>query len=310
MAKKKNEPIVIKDEPLMPTTIGTYVNKKKGGLAVFFVLASFIAIVFFLPNIIAYINGEDNPNSANVPVQTDPNPEPDQGSEKPSMGDELEKYAISEDTIINMESYTVSNISNINNELKVTFNGVKSANLSNMYFEVFNEENSLLGRILIGDIDLSSGSQVERTYKSFEGASKIAITKKTIDDYPAVTLNYDEFEVGTLVCSQNASEKYEYNFKEDKLISFSYDHTESYLDNPSYVENINKYQGMVNTYNGNQGIVASLNTSDTGFTYVLIVDLLSADYSKLINLKSYKKDTLVKEISFKNTASGFNCYSK
>ena len=56
MAKKKANNIVISDEELTPTTLGTYSNKGRSPIIVFFILAIFLLIAFYMPDIQKSIN--------------------------------------------------------------------------------------------------------------------------------------------------------------------------------------------------------------------------------------------------------------
>jgi len=308
MAKKNNETIVIKDEPLMPTTIGVYSNKKKGGAVVFIVLVLFLAIAYFLPNINKYLNPEKDEPVQYVPDNPNPNPDP-KLPDNPDTPTETEKFAIAEGTIIDKGDYKISNISNNGKNLTVTIDAIKSCNFTDMYFELYDSENVLLGRTIIGSISLSSGASQVLNLKSYEGASKISIVKKTINDLPQVNLAYNDMKEATLTCVNDSNERYEYKFKEDMLQGFTYNFTRPYSTELSYVEDLSRYQGYANTYNGNQGIVVSINTSENGFVYVVTVDLTTIAPEKVPNLLSYKKDALAKEVSFKTSANGFTCQS-
>ena len=51
MAKKKVEPIIIKDEELMPTTLGEYSNKTKSPVVLFLIIILFATIAIIFPSV-------------------------------------------------------------------------------------------------------------------------------------------------------------------------------------------------------------------------------------------------------------------
>ena len=314
MAKKKTNNIVINDQELIPTTLGTYSNKAKSPVIVFFILAIFLSIAFFMPDIQTYINklqgkstntgnngGNNNNNNPNNPDNPDnpDNPVPN----------EVEKYDINETTVITENNFEISGISNINDVLTLTVSSSSGANLNQYFIELYNADNMLLGRVKLSDETLSSDGKATYTYDIPENASKMSVVKKTSADYPDVNIAYNDKNEGILTCTNKYGEEYIYTFTQDQLGKIVYTYKVS-STNVNYSDEYNKYLSLDSKYKVIDNVTSSLINSDNGFDYTLSLNLneISQDSISEIKLTGiYKIKTSPKEVKFISEAKGYTC---
>lgn len=312
MGKKKIPQVVIKDEELVPTTLGIYSNKVKNPIGIFIVLIAFLLIAFFLPNIQSYVNKllgkDDNTKTTVKPTNPDTPDNPDNPDNPDTPGDDTDdKYAISSDTTITNETYTINNIGFDGSTITYTITNNTSSILdtSDYYLEFYNEETTFLGRAKVGDYGVQAGSSVNSSGIVPYGSSQFLIKKIEISSYPNVELNYSESGYATLSCTKGI-EKYNYIFREDKLIKVSVEAQEN-PTSATYYENMNNYQSKASMYNAYNGIQATVITSDNGYSYTFSIDLQNANIDDVEDDNIYKVKTSPKEIKFIQEAKGFTC---
>ena len=113
MAKKKSSNVVIKDEELTPTTLGVYSNKTKNPITLILLVAIFISVAIFMPNIQSYVN--KMLGKSDTDANTYNNNGGSEGGGDVEPGDDEDendkKYEIATTTTIDAKEYTLNNIS-------------------------------------------------------------------------------------------------------------------------------------------------------------------------------------------------------
>lgn len=308
MAKKNVTPITIKDEELVPTTLGVYKNKGANPVLVFFILGLFLLIAFFMPNIQTYVNkllGKDvdkttiNNGGNNVDPNNDPEPEPTK---------EIVKYDINGEVTAEGEDLIINNISLNGTVLSMTISAKENASVdtSDIFLELFDVENTFLGNVKLGDFKASSSSPTNKTYNVNQNASKFSIVKKTEADYPQVELVQNENGESSLTC-KSGSNTYVYRFLSNQLISETYTTSYSNDFSETYNETLTRYNNEAAKLNAYDGVTSSVMSNEQGFTYTYNVDLSKADLSLIgdNNLLKYKSSPSA--VKFISEAQGYNC---
>lgn len=313
MGKKKANNIVINDEELMPTTIGTYSNKAKSPLVVFALIIIFALIAFYLPDIQKqvdkFLGKETSSNINNNGGGTNKPDNPDKPDKPDTPDDTNKKYSLLETSEIDMGTFKISDINYSGNILTTTISSSSSVDLKNYYFEVFDSENMLLGRIKLSDDVVSESNTLYKTYELYTNASQVSVVKKTQADYPEVIINYDANNEGNLVCKNTNNEEYIYTFVSNQLTKIVYSYKVS-----STVENYNeiyaKYLNLDTEYKTFENVTSTLSGSENGFDFTLSLNLnnMSSDVLNKINLSAlYKVKTTPSEVKFVSEAKGFTC---
>lgn len=311
MAKKKANNIVISDEELVPTTLGTYSNKGRSPLIVFFILAIFLLIAFYMPNIQKSINKflgkesntQNNNNTPNVPGIPDTPDTPD----NPEVEDV--KYDISTDTVIDGEKFKIDNIGFTYGELSLSVSSKTSVDLNPYFIELYNSDNMFLGRVKLSDDNLTAEDSVTYNYNIPSDSTKMSIVKKTLDDYPEVALSYNDKNEGIMTCKNTLGEEYIYTFVSDQLSKVVYSFKLSSSDE-NYMVTYNNYSELDNKYKSIDNVSSSLINSDNGFDYTLSLNLdsISSDDIKQIMFDGiYKIKTQAKEVKFVSEAKNYTC---
>ena len=309
MAKKKINNVVIKDEELTPTTIGVYSNKTKNPITLLLLLAVFVSIAFFMPDIQSYVSkvlgkGDTNEVNNNNGGQTDPDVDPDDGNDVQEEGQE---YDISVGTV-ETKNYTLSNISFSGNTFKVVFTSKLSSgfDLSDYYLEFYSSEGTFVKRVKVSDDMISSTSSREFEFNNIPNASKFAFVKKTVDDYPQVSLNYNENLEANLVCRLDTT-LYNYLFIDNQLSRITETFSYSKTNNSDFYEVGQEYQYLANTYNAVDGVTSTFTETLNDFYFTMNVDLSKTDISKINDKNVFANKTEPRVVKFIVEARGYTC---
>lgn len=313
--KKRYKNIKIDQDELKPIGIGITENKKKNSIGSFIIIAIFVLIVVFLPQISSLINEYLNPQINTPVVPSDPTPEePEEPNEDENYNDVF--YELNETLKIEREDVSVSNfvVDNINNTISYNVTNMASgyANLEELgyFIEIYNMDKTFIGRVrLVDSRTLASNAFVSYTRNISADASQniyyIILVKKTDVEYPDVTLVVNEANEGSIVCSNNY-ETVTYKFTDNALKSVS-----SVISYPLNVDNYeviaSEYQTLANTYNKTTGITSNFFQSTDGFNITTIVDLAEASRTMIFNADSFEEGTLPKVVSFEMNALGYTC---
>lgn len=309
MAKKKINNVVIKDEELTPTTIGVYSNKTKNPITLLLLVAVFVSIAFFMPDIQSYVSkvlgkGDTNEVNNNNGGQTDPDVDPDDDNDVQEEGQE---YDISVGTV-DTKNYTLSDISFSGNTFKVVFTSKLSSgyDLSDYYLEFYSSEGTFVKRVKVSDDMISSTSSREFVFNNIPNASKFAFVKKTVDDYPQVSLNYNENLEANLVCRLDTT-LYNYLFIDNQLSRITETFSYSKTNNSDFYEVGQEYQYLANTYNAVDGVTSTFTETLNDFYFTMNVDLSKTDISKINDKNVFANKTEPRVVKFIVEARGFSC---
>lgn len=310
MAKKKINNVVIKDEELTPTTIGVYSNKTKNPITLLLLVAVFVSIAFFMPDIQNYVNkmlGKDDTGEVNSNGgQTDPDVDIDDDDNK-DIQEEGQEYDISVGTV-ETKDYSLSNITLNGNVFSLVFTSKLSTgyDLSDYYLEFYSGEGTFIKRVKVYDDKISSTSSREFVFQNISNASKFAFVKKTVDDYPQVTLNYNENLEANLVCRQDST-LYNYLFIDNQLSRITETFSYSKTNNSDFYEVGQEYQHLANTYNAIEGVTSTFTETLNDFYFTMNVDLSKADISKINDKSVFANKTEPRVVKFIVESRGFSC---
>ena len=296
MAKKVQEQVVIKDEELTPTTLGVYSNKGKSPIGLILIILIFLALLIFLPNIETYYNKLMGKDDETVVVPDDNNDEEEEETK-------VTKYPISSDTLIETELYTVSNLGLSSNILilSIANNTANPLDLDDYYLELYNDSDSFIERVKVSEKVLSASSSDNFTYTIKTQPTKLVFIKRTKDDYPEVTI-----ENNKLTCIKGV-EDLTYTFSDESLNKIKYSYTANNVSDQNYNVELYNKQSQAQKYNILEGVSSSVNSVASGYTYIVSVDLQTADLTNLDLDGLYKKGTKPDEVKFKEEAKGYSC---
>lgn len=307
MAKKTKinyKTLKVNQEALSSTVIGELPNDQKGPIFVILFFVLLLVIVFFLPDIVNYINNRDNG------VVVAPNNPGQEASGNIDDRTEIVFYDISDNLSITLDDILVINKFKVNNDsisFRITNNGESRYyfNRYNYFMELYNENNTLLERVILQKEGISRDSYKDYNYElkteTALQAKKIVFVNIPTDGYPNVVLNNN-----VLVCTKNY-QTITYNFANNKLINIS--DMINYLNTigSEYQTNLIKYQNQVSVNNNIAGVRSTLTESSNGFTVSTILDLVNVDITKLVSDNYYAFDTAATIVNFEMESRGYSC---
>ena len=315
MARKKIKNFKLEQDELKPLTIGIFESRKKSSLGIFVILTFFVLVIFFLPEISDYINdllypkpSIIIPNDPVVPVDPDidDNPSLDDSfylysTDLKIANDDISVDGFAVDTTNNTLTYKISNIGN-NTDIEAL----------NYYIEIYNGERTLIERVkLANNLILASGSSRSLTRNISNDAALnigyVVLIKKTIAEYPEVSLTTSEDGNSLLVCSKE-HEKITYKFENEKLKELTSVVSYSNTDN-DYEKAYDNIKTTSQGYNSKTGVSSTLigDTTNETFSLVTNVNLNEASRFYIFNADSFKLDTIPKVVNFEMEAQGFKC---
>lgn len=314
---KKNKKIEIRlsDEELIPATIGTLEEVKKGSLGLIVLFLIFILFAIFLPNITDYVNkllGKDNNNVTLIPEDNIVNEDEEDEEEISKMYDLTDNLEIIYNNIkfSNFTKYELNKTYYISFNLENKSNDIIDFETNRYYLETYSDDKTLLRRHIFSNSKLNLKSYItqslEITEEEYNSVSKILITQKTIEDYPEVSLKENDNNQYTLTCEKNTN-NIVYTFdKEANLIRIK-DTINILNDNSTfYSQSLSLYQTQVANLNNTSGISSSLVEVSTGFTVTTDISVVSANMKEINNDNYYSKAN-PKIIDFEMKARGYNC---
>lgn len=317
MAKKKNiNNVVIKDEELVPTTLGVYSNKTKNPISLILLIIVFISVAIFMPNIQNYINkmlgksdnnisDNKNNNANNNGGNVDPDVDPDSSNEN-------KKYKISSDAKIDNEKYTINNIvlNGTNLTLTITNKTASSFDLSQYYIELYSAEGTFIGRVKVSSNSLDANISKNYSFTVPSNSTTFSFVKKTVSDYPSVNLKYNENMEAVLSCS-DGKKTYNYLFVDDQLSHIG--HTYSLTsEDPNFNTLSREYQSKAESLNLISGVSSNFSETISSFFFSMNVDLKveNLELSKINDDNLFEIKTEPKVVKFVEEAKGFTCSQK
>lgn len=313
MAKKNKfsyKDLKVNEEDLSITKIGEMPNEDKSPIFLFVVFGLFLVFVFFLPDVVTYITGDDN-----VIIN---NPSGNEIGDTPSKeeGKELVYYDLSSDLVVNLDTtLKINNFNTSNNSLsfKITNNGDSKYYFSkkNYFVELYDDNKMLLERVILLKESVAKDNSKDFSYTilpaTASNAKKIVFVEKEIEDYPNIELSKNEANEETLICVKGY-ESITYKFKEQKLSfitdTLNYTRSGSELD---YQNDFSLWQSRVANYNNIEGISGTFISTDTGFIVNVALDLKNTKMSSVDNDNYYEYETLAKVVNFEMESRGFSC---
>ncbi len=319
MAKKqKFKNVKLEQQELQPTTIGAFENRKKSSLGTFLILATFILVIIFLPQLSELIDTYFNP-VVNVPGTTGnnpikPNPTPDPGEDDDNYNDEF--YTLTADLVVKRKDINLSNISidTASNTMSFQVTNVTQGSLVigdlNYYLELYNSDNTLMERVKLTGIESVAPNNPKNYKKKISANTAAALDKfllvtKSTDDYPSFNVNFDENGQGSLIC-RNANEIVTYKFTNGALkeLTSEVKHSTTETD---YLTEYTENKNLATNYNSKSGIVSSFIEYSEGYTVTSNINLSEASRQYIFNADTFKLDTETKIVKFEMEAQGFTC---
>lgn len=307
MAKKNNQKIVINPEELKPTVLYTFKEKRSSILGLIIIFAIFIAVVYFLPDISRIYEQYKKGNVNNIVVSNK-----DHGSGSGDFGGEEEiKYNLSEELIIENKDIKINTFAFNNNTL--TFNienktGYEISFKNKKYFlEVYDTNDVLVGRFKLGEDKFAVGEVKNYSYPvTASGISYFLFKDLKIEDYPLITLIYDDNGNANMVCA-NSNSTTTYTFDEDGLISINEKINIRTTDN-DYANKLTSYREKAATYSSYSGVTAELTTEGNSVVYnINITSINNSLLNNLDNANYYLAKTGASVIKFEMEARGYTC---
>lgn len=315
MAKKKSSNVVIKDEELTPTTLGVYSNKTKNPITLILLVAIFISVAIFMPNIQSYVN--KMLGKSDTDANTYNNNGGSEGGGDVEPGDDEDendkKYEIATTTTIDAKEYTLNNISLSGDTL--SFSVYNKSNitldLSTYYVELYNSEGTFISRIKVSNNKIQSKNSNEYSFVVPSSASTMSFLKKTSSDYPQVTLEYNDDMEATLVCTKG-KKIYNYLFVDDQLTKIVHTYNLSTADDANYYSILQDYQNKAYNDNLVNGVTATVSDTISDFYFTMNIDLSTEgiELSKIEDDNLYQFKTEPREVKFIEEAQGFTCVQK
>ncbi len=311
--KKKQEPVVVQNTPLIPTTIGVIDTKENGPIVAIVIIILFLLGIFFMDDITAFFHPTSAPSNPTVPTTPGENP-----TTPLTPSEEIKYYDFKNDLEIDMNGFQITNFKVDETKSTISFrvsnvNGDENYFKDNQfYLELYNTEKTLLERLKIANDSITTFRNFSFIVQNTKIAS-LAFVKKDVTDYPNVSLKVNSNEQPYLTC-QNSDITYEYIFteKDEVYLLKQINETKTFLTSrEDYEDVLNEYNTLKTSYDSLGGVTATLTPITRGFRFETSIDLenVSSETMKKHFSDSiyYKLDTEAKVIAFELESSGYTC---
>ena len=311
-AKKEIPEVKLSTQELIPSTIGVIDEKGKNSWALILLFGLLIVFVFALPIVTNYFQSEPevvNPN----PVKPSEKP-----NEEPSNNVTFYPLKNNLDIIIGGMSFSKIEVKEKEISITITNNSETKNYLSKhqMYFELYNNEKTLLQRIKLPEDNINKGSSLTATFDLLESVNdklyQVVITEKTEEDYPPVNLKKDAEGNYSLTCKKGM-ETLLYSFNSEQKL-FAIKDTLNYLNtNSDYQIKLSDCRQKSADFNSITGISTSIVEIGNGFTFNanLALDKLDLTDKNLLteldNKAYFGKDTEGKVVYFELSTMNYQC---
>lgn len=309
--KKKNEKVILEDIELKPQVIGYTYQKKSNIGRVIFIFIAFLLVIYYINDISVWINnllGKKSPET--IENLANSNNKNDKEDNKEENSKEV-VYNIFESSLVINEDNMILNAFNFSNN-KLTFNIVNnSSNKIDMatkkyFLETYSKDKTLLERFKLDINTIIENSQISFELDIKQDFYYLVLVEKTIEDYPMVNLQKDEFGVGKITCTKGI-ESIVYTFRNDELESINHTISDNDTKDENYYNRYNAYQTKVTNYNNLTGISATFNGNLNGFTAVIALDLKTVNLSNVSEKYYYGYKEMPKVVKFEIETHGFSC---
>ena len=310
---KKVKKVIIKDEPLVATTLAIKEDKKKasvfGIVWIILIFGIFIAGVIYLPDLSSYVNNLLNPDITNTGTATNNNKDNTKDDDKKNT-EEIKKLEIASNPEFVMDTFKINNIKIENNKLSIdivnTTNKLLDMSTLNYFIVLYDANNKLLQRIMIDEATIGENGTLNVKYNLSEtSASIISVLPIKEEEYPAFTASVDENNSGKLIC-KSGYETVTYLLNTNKVYAIQ-DIYEVSSNEAEFSTLYSTYQALSTTYNVIEGISSSVDLENNVLYFRTIINLNTYKEGNLKLKTIYKKDTDAKVMKFELEASGYTC---
>lgn len=310
---KKVKKVIIKDEPLVATTLAIKEDKKKasvfGIIWIILIFGIFIAGVIYLPDLSSYVNNLLNPDITNTGTASNNNKDNTKDDDKKNP-EEIKKLEIASNPEFVMDTFKINNIKIENNKLSIDIVNTTSKLLDmstlNYFIVLYDANNKLLQRIMIDEATIGENGTLNVKYNLSEtSASIISVLPIKEEEYPAFTATVDENNSGKLIC-KSGYETVTYLLNTNKVYAIQ-DIYEVSSNEAEFSTLYSTYQALSTTYNVIEGISSSVDLENNVLYFRTIINLNTYKEGNLKLKTIYKKDTDAKVMKFELEASGYTC---
>lgn len=309
MAKKNKEKIILEDIELKPQVIGYTYQKKNNIGRVIFIFVIFAFAVFYINDISVFINnllGKNTASSINANASNNKTPNNNANKEE----NEVIYNIFSNNLVIEENKISLNNFNFTNNKLTfdISNNSGSNVNLSNKkYFvETYTEDKTLLERYKLNIKEINNNNKISYEIELKNNFYYLVLEEKNIEDYPVVTLKYDQNGIANITCAKNR-EILIYKFKNEELLEIKHTIEENDTNAINYYVRYNNFQSKSMSYNNIDGVTATFNGSLNGYTAIFVLDLQKVNLANLNELYYYSYKTIPKVVKFEMQTYGFNC---
>jgi len=310
MAKKNKEKVVLEDIELKPQVIG-YTYKKKSNLGrVIFIFGIFLIVILYINEISVFINdllGKKTPVS--IQNSTGNNNE-NKDNDEVIENKEIIYNIYNSDLTITENNMILNNFNFINNVLTfdIKNNSNNQIDLSNKkyFLETYTEDKTLLERLKVDINTINEGNKISYKFNIKNNFYYLVLVEKTIEDYPVVKLNNNEFGIGYITCTKDI-ETIVYTFLNNELKTLKHSISDSNIADPEYNTRFLAYQNKINNYKTSSGIIATFNGTLNGYTAVIDIELEKVNLLFTQEKYYFNYKEIPKVVKFEMQTYGFNC---
>ena len=305
-------------------------DTQKSPVAMLILFACLIIGIFVIPYITPYLSdvlkifgiddnssiygdGKDTTSNTNKDNNQD-NVNKDNTS-KDNDTKETTYYDILDTTAITFNKLIITNLTKTEENgafylnYKITNNDNYSYNFRThkIYFDLYNDSKTYIGRVLIYTDSLSSKEEI--TLKSilneneYTAATKLEVLERTTADYQSITLKNNK-----LTCNGNNHSTI-YTFTSNKLtgIDDTYNYT-FVVNDEAYAQYALNVQNTVNDLNKITGVSAGFVNTQTGFTKTMKINYseTSENLTKYDRIY-YEKDATASTVKYELESIGYKC---
>lgn len=294
-------------------------DTQKSPVAMLILFAVLISTIFFIPEITPYFSEilEKLNIGTNEEIYEGVNIDNKKEDEKPSEEkdnqeiyyniENMTKAQYTDLSFENLNKIEESGIYYFSYRLKNNSKNLFDFNKNKIYIDFYDNNNTYLGRILISEDTIPSGTTINPkniiSETIYNNAKKIQILSRSERDYPEINLSNNK-----LTCKYS-NNTLEYTFKDNKLsiISENYVYVNNLIED-EYVSYSLNYQNKLSKMNEITGVhTAFVNTTD-GFTSNIEFSYEEVtDNMEVYNKYYYSKDTESKVIKYEMESVGYNC---
>lgn len=306
----------LEQNELSSTTIGAFENRKKSSVGAFVLVGFFILVVVFLPDISDMIHNYVNKPVTVEPKPVNPTPTPAPGPDEPKEDDTV--YNLTSDLKIEREEVLLNEFVLDKDNAILSFNVINNSGeyqvieKLNYYLELYNDSQTLLGRIkLTGEQNLAGGAFVQYK-KNIEPdvAAKLAaftLVKKTVEEYPVFNIANNGDGEAILTCKSVAgSEEVSYTFKNEELTAVRSEITFT-GENLEGTEEYRANKLLSETYHKKDGVLSLLMPYEGGYKITTEITSNLAKRFYVFNADSFAFKTSPRVVKFEMEAQGFKC---